>query len=228
MKIYIGPYKNWIGPYQIAEALCFWAPKVTDEYGIKRKPDWVHDFGQWLGETKTGDDSWLTKICLWFENKRTRSIKIRIDKYDTWNMESTLALIILPMLKQLKETKHGGPFVDDKDVPVELRSTSAPPKKYEYDIDDNHFARWDYVLDEMIWAFEQKTIDWEQQYYSGEHDILWVPSDTLDKNGKASFMQMKKGPKDTFKIDKDGLMKHQKRMTNGFRLFGKYYEGLWD
>ena len=228
MKVVIGPYKNWIGPYQIAEALCFWAPKVTDEYGTKRKPDWVHDFGQWLGETKTGDDSWLTKICLWFESKRTRSIKIRIDKYDTWNMESTLALIILPMLKQLKETKHGGPFVDDKDVPVELRSTSAPPKKDKYDIDDNHFARWDYVLDEMIWAFEQKTIDWEEQYYSGEHDILWVPSDTLDKNGKASFMQMKKGPKDTFKIDKDGLMKHQKRMTNGFRLFGKYYEGLWD
>ena len=41
-------------------------------------------------------------------------------------------------------------------------------------------------------------------------------------------MQMKKGPKDTFKIDKDALTKHQKRMTNGFRLFGKYYEGLWD
>lgn len=109
-----------------------------------------------------------------------------------------------------------------------MRSTSAPPKKEEWDTDDNHFARWDYVMNEMIWAFEQKTIDWEQQYYSGEHDILWVPSETLDKNGKASFMEMKKGPKDTFKIDKDGLTKHQKRMTNGFRLFGKYYEGLWD
>ena len=228
MKVYIGPYKNWIGPYQIAEALCFWAPKVIDEHGFKSKPDWVHDFGTWLGENKDGSDSWLTKLCQWIESERERTVKIRIDKYDTWNMESTLALIILPMLKQLKEKKHGAPFVDDKDVPIELLSSSAPPKKDKYDIDDNHFARWDYVLDEMIWAFEQKTIDWEQQYYSGEHDILWVPSDTLDKNGKASFKEMKKGPKDTFKIDKDGLTKHQKRMTNGFRLFGKYYEGLWD
>ncbi len=32
MKIYIGPYKNWVGPYQIAEALCFWAKNVEDEY----------------------------------------------------------------------------------------------------------------------------------------------------------------------------------------------------
>ena len=228
MKVYIGPYKSWIGPYQIAEALCFWVKDVPDEFGFKRKPDWVHNFGTWLGENKDGSDSWLTKLCVWIESKRERTIKIRIDKYDTWNMESTLALIILPMLKQLKETKHGGPFVDDKDVPVEIRSTSAPPKKDKYDIDGHHFARWDYVMDEMIWAFEQKTVDWEQQYYSGEHDIEWVPSDTLDKNGKASFFEMKKGPKNTFKVDKKALMKHQKRMTNGFRLFGKYYEGLWD
>jgi len=39
---------------------------------------------------------------------------------------------------------------------------------------------------------------------------------------------MKKGPKDTFKIDSKRLAKHQKRMSNGFRLFGRYYEGLWD
>ena len=228
MKVYIGPYKNWIGPYQIAKALCFWAPTVKDEYGFKDKPEWVHNFGQWLGENKDGSDSWLSKLCQFIESKRERTIKIRIDKYDTWNMESTLALIILPMLKQLKETKHGSPLVDDKDVPVELRSTSAPKPKEEWDTDDNVHARWDYVMNEMIWAFEQKTVDWEQQYYSGEHDILWVPSDTLDKNGKASFMEMKKGPKDTFKIDKKGLAKHQKRMSNAFRLFGRYYEGLWD
>ena len=25
-----------------------------------------------------------------------------------------------------------------------------------------------------------------------------------------------------------GMKRHQDRMSNGFRLFGKYYEGLWD
>ncbi len=48
MKVVIGPYTTWIGPYQIAEKLCFWAKPVPDEIGMKRKPDWVHDFGTWL------------------------------------------------------------------------------------------------------------------------------------------------------------------------------------
>jgi len=27
MKVYIGPYVDWIGPYQIAEKILFWIPK---------------------------------------------------------------------------------------------------------------------------------------------------------------------------------------------------------
>ena len=50
MKVYIGPYKNWVGPYQIAEALCFWAKPVKDEYNFKRIPDWLHNFGTWLSQ----------------------------------------------------------------------------------------------------------------------------------------------------------------------------------
>jgi molybdopterin molybdotransferase len=48
---------------------------------------------------------------------------------------------------------------DDIDVPEELRSTSAPPKENEYDTDANHFARWDWVMDEMIFAFEYQLKD---------------------------------------------------------------------
>jgi len=136
------------------------------------------------------------------------------------------------MLKQLQSEKHGAPFVDDEDVPEELKSTSAPPKENEYDTDANHFKRWDYVLNEMIFAFEHKVDDsWEDDYRSGEHDILWVPVDK-DGNevpkGEHKFMQMSKGPKDTYECDYDGMEIVHKRMKNGFRLFGKYYEGLWD
>jgi hypothetical protein len=79
----------------------------------------------------------------------------------------------------------------------------------------------------MIWAFEQKTIDWENQYYSGEHDRKTVPCQ-WNENGKPTMYTLEKGPNDTFRIDSKRLAKHQKRMSNGFRLFGKYYEGLWD
>ena len=200
MKVYIGPFKNWIGPYQIAEKLCFWAKKEKDEIGCPRHPDWVHDFGTWLANDKNGDDSWLTKLCLWIESKRKRTIKIRIDKYDTWNMDSTLAMIILPMLKQLNETKHGSPLVDDEDVPENVRSTNAPPKENEWDIDENHHKRWEWVMEEMIWAFEQlqPDNDWDSKYFeSGE------------------FL------KEQYDI-------HNNRISNGLKLFGKYYRGLWD
>jgi hypothetical protein len=41
-------------------------------------------------------------------------------------------------------------------------------------------------------------------------------------------MEMRKGPRDTHEIDSEGMARVQARITNGFRLFGKYYEALWD
>lgn len=242
MKIKIGPYKNWIGPYHIAEALCFWAKSTVDEYGRKSKPRWVHDFGTWLSEDKNGDDRWLSKLCHWIYSKRERKVKIHIDPYDTWNMHSTLSMIILPMLKQLKGANHGSPHIKDEDVPDHLRSTNAPPKKDEWDIDENHFKRWDWVMDEMIWAFEQNQpdCDWEAQYSTGEMDTMLLPVDKEgnkigepyrfgDKNhDEADSYQMIDGPSHTYKTDYDALKKHQERIDNGFRLFGKYYQALWD
>jgi hypothetical protein len=132
------------------------------------------------------------------------------------------------MLKKMKETKHGAPFVDDEDVPEGLRSTDAPPKENEYDTDANHFKRWDWVLDEMIQAFECHVDEsWEDQYRSGVHDVVWEVSAT-DDDGKPKYYQMKDGPNNTYKCDYEALEKHQKRNQNGFRLFGKYYQNLWD
>lgn len=93
---------------------------------------------------------------------KNRKIIIRIDPQDVWNVDNTLAYIILPILKKLKESKHGSPFVDDEDVPDELKSTSAEPKENTWDIDSNHHKRWAYVLDEMIFAFEAEVNHWEE------------------------------------------------------------------
>ena len=110
------------------------------EYGIQS----VYDVFNWL----------------WFD-RREQKVKVRIDKWDTWSMDSTLAHIVLPMLQQLKKTQHGHPASMSEE-------------------------EWDNILDEMIFAFENKL-------------------------------------KDSFLPDADS-----ERMTNGFRLFGKYYENLWD
>lgn len=228
MKVVIGPYTTWIGPYQIAEKLCFWAKPVPDEIGMKRKPDWVHDFGTWLSQNKDGTDSWLTKVCQWVESKRHRQIYVRIDKFDTWGMDHTLAHIILPMLVQLKASKHGAPNTDDIDVPKELWSTNAEPKENEHDTDSNHFKRWDYILDEMIFAFESKRDGtWQDKYSSGDIDWTSEPCE-WDENGKAKMFTMGHGPKHTYKCDYEGMELEQRRISKGFKLFGKYYENLWD
>jgi hypothetical protein len=228
MKVVIGPYTTWIGPYQIAEKLCWWAKPERDEIGMKRKPDWVHEFGRWLSENKDGSDSTLTKVCQWIESKRHRQVYVRIDKYDTWGMDHTLAHIILPMLVQLKATKHGAPDVADTDVPKHLWSANAEPKESEHDTDSNHFKRWDYVLDEMIFAFESKRDGtWQDKYSSGNIDWTSEPCE-WDENGKPKMFTMGHGPKHTYKCDYEGMEVEQKRISKGFKLFGKYYENLWD
>jgi hypothetical protein len=151
---------------------------------------------------------------IWFD-RRTQKTKVHIDKWDTWSMDHTLAHIVLPMLVQLKRTKHGAPWVAVADVPKELRPTKKDINAYNKDgsTDDKFFKRWDYVLDEMIWAFEQKCRDhWENDYYGP-----YIESeDKRELFGRFEW------------IDDEGRQKHQERMTNGFRLFGKYYENLWD
>lgn len=238
MKVKIGPYKSWWGPYQLAETLLFWIPKEKDEYGFLRTADRVHNFGEWLAhgsiqaEPEVGDitsflgdnrpTTWLYKFLSWIDSKKKRKVYVHIDRWDTWGMDDTLAHIILPMLKQLKATTHGAPWVDDEDVPEELRSTSAPPKEDEYDVDANHFKRWEWVLGEMIFAFENKLDDsWEDQFREGDYDFKF-------KKLENGMSEMIEGPNHTNKTDWDGRKAYAKRISNGFKLFGKYYEGLWD
>lgn len=222
MKVYKSKYRNhWISPYTILEKVCFWEKDKDIFYNLNDEPN--HKY-----EKITNALSYITRGIQWFLDKvHPRVEYVKIDYWDTWSMDHTLADIILPMLKQLKATQHGAPYVDDEDVPKELRSIYALPKE-EYDVDGNHFKRWDWVLDEMIFAFEHKVDDsWEEQFRSGNHDMKSVPC-AWDENGKPTMYEWVKGPNDTYKCDYDGMSKVRDRMKNGFRLFGKYYEGLWD
>jgi len=75
----------------------------------------------------------LTPFCLILQKVldtiRPQITHVKIDRWDTWSMDHTLAHIIITMLKQLKETKHGAPCTDDEDVPEYLRSHMAQPKE---------------------------------------------------------------------------------------------------
>ena len=211
MKVIIGPYKSWFGPYQLADALIFWQKDTDDCVWANRAQKLGDFFAHGFGDE--GHKTWFYKLCNWIDKRRSRHIYVRIDRWDTWSMDHTLAYIITPMLKQLNATKHGAPQVDDSDVPVELWSTNAEPKQDEYDVDSNHFKRWDWVMQEMIWAFEQQTKD------DDTDEFYTHPTERF-----SSLQEMI----ENITVDREGLDKHQARKANGFRLFGKYYQGLWD
>lgn len=225
MRVNIGPYPSWVGPYQIAEALLGWPDdKWSDNPGWRRRA--AHKLGDWLSNTP------LLSLCNWIESKRKRRVYVQLDRWDHWNADVTLAHVILPVLLKLRETKHGAPLVDDADVPPHLQSTAAQPKEHEWDTDTNHFLRWEWVLGEMIWSFQQKlNPDWDAQYHTGEIDFQHTPVDaegnptTADK---AKYYRMDRGPNDTYQCDEAGLAAANARLQRGFELFGKYYQSLWD
>ena len=220
MKIYKSNYRNhWISPYTILEKVCFWE-KDNDVF--------YEDGGKY--EKLTNFLTPVSKTIQWvWDLIRPQINYVKIDRWDTWSMDSTLADIILPMLKQLKKTNQGAPYVDDEDVPYELKSINDSPYVKKYEIDAPiHFARWEYVMNQMIFAFECKVDDsWEDLFRSGKHDTNFVPS-AWDENGKATMHEMVKGPNDTYVCDYEGMREYEKRIQNGFRLFGKYYQNLWD
>ena len=107
-------------------------------------------------------------IGKYHNNGAPRTIKVQIDPWDTVSADHTLALVILPVLKQLSENPHGSGWVDNEDVP-----THTPiPEGQEFERSDEWSARWAYVMDEMIFAFERivddcgvdlSINDWEQE-----------------------------------------------------------------
>lgn len=184
MKVIIGPYVRWISSHQVFG----WLKSIIGE----KATDIIEDF----------TDPFFQKLYA----ERNRTIKIKIDDYDIWNMDSTLALIISPMLKQLKENDYGAPIVDNEDVPsIKLKENATEDEKDVYT-----FAKWTWVLDEMIWVFSNLAEEDEEKYdFSKEYVKGWK---VLGE----------------YWYDEEGAVIREKRIVNALRLFGKYYRGLWE
>ena len=224
MKIWTSKYRNhWVSPYHILKFVCFWERDdgVFYDHDDSYKPVY--------GKLVKALDPVCTAWQKFLDFVHPRWTYVKIDFWDTWSMDHTLADVILPMLKQLKATKHGSPMVDEEDVPVHLQSeaykkakkrkpktSTTRPDVHAVDMDDDNtlHERWDWVLSEMIWAFEQKVDD-------NSEDKFW---DHANTNGSAPWDEDYEPPKCNW----EGLRAHQARKTNGYRLFGKYYEALWD
>ena len=121
------------------------------------------------------------------KNGSKRTTKVQIDPWDTWSLDSNLALIIHPALVEFK------------------RELESHPAQFE------SIEEWKAVLDKMIFSFDSASRDdSEDEFYSGD------------------FTEPFFGPESTIKIDFDGLEAHYKKVQEGFELFGKHFQSLWN
>lgn len=237
MYVKIGPYRNYYGPYNLADLLKYVGVSEDRRAAI----------GEWL------DNTWVRKLFEWYYKKFSRKVKVRIDRYDTWSMDHTLAPIILPMLKQLKATKHGAPYVDQEDLPKELRLTKRQKKVF----DDGHwdkslnatkeeideaskvfFSQFDWILDQMIWSFEQQLDEDEgrnfyyEPYASEEELEADMRDDTIVHEDGTVTKELPLLSKEwRRKMGKLNIEKHKAYAAKkqfGFTMFGKYFQSLWD
>lgn len=194
MKVYIGDYKH---PYTV-----FFIETILNKF---MDDDTALQLTLKISRNKT------VKRILGFINSLVgdRDISVRIDRYDHWNAFETLAIIALPLLKELQKNKLGSPIVDDSDIPEYLRVSDYKEvyHQHSFDFGDEESSqycqqtihdKWNWVLGEIIWAFEQLNTDWESQFYGTETLLT------------------------------SGYYEHSSRIQRGLELFGKYYQNLWD
>ena len=234
MKVKIRKYPTWFSPHRLVEKLMFWVPKEKDEYGFERTAESVNRVGDWYTDTWLGRGHGRLSEK-YIEAMEKRRVTVKIDPWDSWSADHTLAEVILPVLVDLKRNKQGAPDVDPEDVPENLRPGKLEIEQYKKNgtTDALFFKRWDWVLDEMIWAFSEHTKDWDEsegKFHTGTHDIVWTPVDELGNEvakEDSKYSRMDRGPNDTSHYDAEGHRAYWDRKQNGFRLFGKYYTALW-
>lgn len=145
-----------------------------------------------------------------YPDEGERDVQVELHDYDTYNADETLSLIILPVLKALRDEKCGTPITAEADAPQfpDDRETDEFNRGFNED-------RWKFILNEMIWAFEQN-VDPDND------DRFWTDTGVPAETGLAKRLGLNE---QTF--DKEGWKAHDARIQNGLRLFGTYFRSLW-
>lgn len=152
----------------------------------------------------------INKFNIW----RGQKIRVHIDDWDIWSVDMTLAHIALPLVEKLRDEMMGFAMVKNKDVPEHLRATQEEIDQSMIDgtLDDRAEARWQYILNEIIFALEHVVDDsWEDKYYE-------YTGETIDNTLLPEIIN----------VDRDGWKTTHERIENGLQLFGKYYRAMWD
>lgn len=155
-----------------------------------------------------------------YDDDGRRDISVEIEPHDTWNVDTTLALVILPTLRLFRNTTQSAHHVETADVAYADDEAVRNSIDYMTDVNeisvaqrqqmdtDEYFnmvtRRWWAVLDTMIFAFDRivRRYELEEEFYESSS------SNADEKQAKYE--------------------EEQKKTKFGLMLFAKYYDALWD
>lgn len=228
MKVHIGPYRSELISVRRLELKYECWRRPGECYLPEEEYTWYDNI---VFEAFDRLSYLLRPINRWWQN-RERKVDVRIDGYDVWSADHTLALIIAPVLRKLRDEKHGYPQVECEDVPEDLRwiADEGSMEKYGPEVDAKRVARWEWVLGEMIWAFEQHAAEDDEDQFYHNRDQLEMKIEKIEgkKYSELKFNDQRDPTMPKYWVDREAIKAHNERKDNGRRLFAKYYRCLWD
>lgn len=137
----------------------------------------------------------------------SRTVKIKVSPYDCWNLDETLARVILPSLRCFKNRQYVGicSAYHDPNMPDEGRSL------------------WLDAIDMMIWSFEEIIFNYhEPDFPERINYCAWKKvRDNFWENTPAVYAD---GALEKWKADTKA---YNERIQKGLDLFGKHFRDLW-
>lgn len=155
MKVKIKPYvcyKRWSYKYfldPIERSIDYFYGEAIAETAIERLEETLIVEGIMKVLDPIGES-----LSDWLDSRR---VSVKIHRWDTYSMDSTLTCIIIPMLKQIRKELNSAPLCNYEDADVDLRPTKEDITRMAAEpgwTDENFFKRWENILDKMIEAFE--------------------------------------------------------------------------
>lgn len=155
---------------------------------------------------------------------RMKGKKVYFSYRDTFSLDCTLSPVILSALKRFKEVitspEHsewrGVPGMVIYDMFPDLEDGANEEQLAEAD------ARWLEILDAMIYAFHHKNEpDMKDYQFKFHHRVL----ERLEHGG--SRITIENDNESEYQRYKDDMKEHERKVQEGQKLFGQYYQCLW-
>lgn len=161
---------------------------------------------------------------------KQRKIRVKIQRWDTWSLDHTLALIIHPALIAFRASAPGVPGC----FTVEGAQTKSAFKAAQH--------AWHGILDEMIFAFGEIATNYpgRDQASARRAAMVAAPPAVVSKKVSAKITAKTRSssrsgggtparvvPTVVAPPPSEPLEAYEARIEHGLALFAKYYTALW-